>query len=115
MLPGGRGNLNPRKMKQMMKQMGIDIEEIENVEEVIIKTKERDLVFRDVDVTKMDAQGQETYQVVGEPEEEKKEVEPDEEDVELVVEQTNATEEEAKEALKETEGDIADAIVKLKD
>lgn len=114
MMPGGRGNLNPRKMKQMMKQMGIEIEEIEDVEEVVIKTKDRDLVFKEAEVTKMDAQGQETYQVVGAPEKEEKEVEPDQEDVELVVEQANATEKEAKEALKETDGDIADAIVKLK-
>ncbi|PTD93502.1 nascent polypeptide-associated complex protein [archaeon SCG-AAA382B04] len=115
MLPGGRGNLNPRKMKQMMKQMGIDIEEVEDVEEVVIKTKKRDLVFQDADVTKMNAQGQQTYQVVGEPEQEEKEVEPDEEDVELVVQQANASKEEAKKALKETDGDIADAIFKLKD
>ena len=35
------GNVNPKKMKQMMKQMGINIEEIEGVEEVTIRTKDR--------------------------------------------------------------------------
>ncbi len=115
MFPGGRGNLNPRKMQQMMKQMGIDIEEIEEVNEVIIKTKERDLVFKEAEVTKMDAKGQVTYQVVGEPKEIEKELEPEEGDIELVLEQTDATKEEAINALKETNGDIADAIVKLKE
>jgi len=65
---GGGGGLNPRKMEQMMKQMGIDVDEID-AEEVIIRTADHDLVFTDADVTKMDARGQETYQVIGEPEE----------------------------------------------
>jgi nascent polypeptide-associated complex subunit alpha len=63
----GGGGLNPRKMKQMMKQMGIEVEDID-AEEVIIRTKDEDLVFTDADVQQMDAQGQKTYQIVGEPE-----------------------------------------------
>jgi len=59
--------MNPRKMKQMMKQMGID-EELD-AERVVIETADGDdLVFDDAQVTKMDAQGQETYQIVGSPE-----------------------------------------------
>ncbi len=59
--------MNPRKMKQMMKQMGIDVEEID-AERVVIETADGDdLVFDGADVTKMDAQGQETYQIVGSP------------------------------------------------
>lgn len=114
MFPGGRGNLNSRKMQQMMKQMGIDMEEIDDVEEVKITTKEKDLVFDEVEVTKMDAKGKTIYQVVGEPEQIQKEYEPDEEDVELVIDQANTTEEKAIKALKENDGDIADAIVELK-
>ena len=34
---GGRG-MNPAKMKQMMKQMGIDVKELKDVQEVVIKT-----------------------------------------------------------------------------
>ncbi|TKX79853.1 nascent polypeptide-associated complex protein [Halorubrum sp. SD626R] len=63
----GGGGMNPRKMKQMMKQMGIDVEEID-AERVVIETADGDdLVFDGADVTKMDAQGQETYQIVGSP------------------------------------------------
>ena len=58
--------MNPRKMKQMMKQMGIDVEEID-AERVVIETADTDLVFDGAQVTKMDAQGQETYQIVGSP------------------------------------------------
>jgi len=55
-------------MKQMMKQMGIDVEELD-AERVVIETADGDdLVFDDAQVTKMDAQGQETYQIVGSPE-----------------------------------------------
>jgi len=63
----GGGGMNPRKMKQMMKQMGIDVEELD-AERVVIETADGDdLVFDDAQVTKMDAQGQETYQIVGRP------------------------------------------------
>src|SRR6056297_2554696 len=64
---GGGGGMNPRKMKQMMKQMGIDVDELD-AEEVVIRTADEELVFSDVQVTRMDAQGQETYQIVGQPE-----------------------------------------------
>ncbi|OYR56713.1 Nascent polypeptide-associated complex protein, partial [Halorubrum sp. E3] len=58
----GGGGMNPRKMKQMMKQMGIDVEELD-AERVVIETADGDdLVFDGAQVTKMDAQGQETYQ-----------------------------------------------------
>ncbi|WP_209483854.1 nascent polypeptide-associated complex protein [Halorubrum alkaliphilum] len=64
----GGGGMNPRKMKQMMKQMGIDVEELD-AERVVVETADGDLVFDGPQVTKMDAQGQQTYQIVGEPEE----------------------------------------------
>jgi nascent polypeptide-associated complex subunit alpha len=126
---GGGGGLNPRKMKQMMEQMGIDVEEID-AREVVIRTAEsEELVFSDVDVTKMDARGQETYQVIGEPEvrdadETGGEAAADEgdtgdgggvpdEDVELVAQRTGASESDAREALEAEDGDLAAAISRL--
>ena len=116
--------MNPRKMEQMMKQMGIDVEELD-AEEVIIRTADgSELVFTDVDVTKMDARGQETYQVIGEPEvregtggeageaEDAGAAIPDS-DVELVAQRTGASEEEAREALEAENGDLAAAIARL--
>jgi len=37
----GGGGMNPRKMKQMMKQMGIDVEELD-AERVVIETADGD-------------------------------------------------------------------------
>ena len=122
---GGGGGMNPRKMKQLMSQMGIDLEDID-AEEVIIRTPEEELVFHDAEVQRMDAQGQQTYQVVGEPEtrprgEKSAESGEDdaaiesgfsEDDVEIVATRTGVTEEKAREALEET-GDLAAAVQKL--
>ncbi|ERH13085.1 MAG: nascent polypeptide-associated complex protein, partial [halophilic archaeon J07HB67] len=63
----GGGGMDPRKMEQMMKQMGIDMDELD-AESVVIVTEDEELVFDAPQVTKMDAQGQETYQIVGSPE-----------------------------------------------
>jgi nascent polypeptide-associated complex subunit alpha len=127
---GGGGGLNPRKMKQMMKQMGIDVTEID-AEEVIIRTEDHDLVFDDAEVTKMDARGQETYQIVGEPTEQAHgELESadtggdagdsddtdegiPQDDIDLVVARTGAREDEARAALKANDGDLAAAVDQL--
>lgn len=123
---GGGGN--PRKMKQMMEQMGIDFEELD-ADEVIIRLGDgSELHFPDVEVTRMDAQGQRTYQVVGEPEEregtgESGDSEEDEkgdvkstipdDDVQLVATRTGVPEAEAREALEAVDGDLAAAVDRL--
>jgi nascent polypeptide-associated complex subunit alpha len=123
----GGGGMNPRKMKQMMKQMGIDVTELD-AEEVVIRTGDEELVFDDAQVTRMDAQGQETYQVVGEPEsrdpgETAGAIESDagdseesgirEEDVEIVAQRAGVSTGEAREALEAVDGDLAAAITQL--
>ncbi|MEA1985264.1 MAG: nascent polypeptide-associated complex protein [Euryarchaeota archaeon] len=114
MIPGmgGRG-MNPKKMKQMMKQMGISIDDVNDVEQVIIRTPGKDIVFNDASVSIMNAQGVDTYQVVGTPEEVPRELEILEDDVRLVAEQTGASEDGAREALKNAKGDLAEAIMSL--
>ena len=124
MFGGGGGGLNPRKMEQMMRQMGIDVEDID-AEEVIIRTAEHDLVFNDAEVTKMDARGQETYQVIGSPEkveagsaggtgadEDAGSSIPDD-DVELVAMRADVSEDDAREALEANDGDLAAAVESL--
>ena len=130
---GGGGGMNPRKMKQMMNQMGIDLTEID-AEEVIIRTEDVEYVFHDADVQRMDAQGQQTYQVVGEPDERPRgeaieggeadqadEAEsggdaPDvaDQDVEIVAQRAGVPESTAREALEET-GDLAAAVQRLEE
>ncbi len=104
--------INPAQMKAMMKQMGIKQEEIE-AERVIIEKKDSRIVIEPASVQKIIMQGQESWQITGEAREETKEVGISEDDVEMVTEKTGKSREEAKKALDESEGDIAEAILKL--
>ena len=61
------GRINPRQMNQMMKRLGINVKEIENVEKVIIITDKKEYIFENAEVTIMDAQGSKTYQITGNP------------------------------------------------
>jgi nascent polypeptide-associated complex subunit alpha len=130
----GGGGMNPRKMKQMMKQMGIDVTELD-AEEVVIRTADEELVFADVQVTRMDAQGQETYQVVGEPEvrdagsesapadtgtddaesgsDDGGETAIPADDVAIVAQRAGVSEDAARDALSAADGDLAAAIDRL--
>jgi nascent polypeptide-associated complex subunit alpha len=123
----GGGGMNSRKMEQMMKQMGIDMEELD-AEEVVIRTGDEELVFASPQVTKMDAQGQETYQIVGSPD--TRDASDDEaaagtdaaddagsaipdDDVELVAQRAGVPPSDAREALEANDGDLAAAISDL--
>jgi len=124
----GGGGMNPRKMKQMMEQMGIDFEEID-AQEVVIRTEDEEFVFTDAQVNRMDAQGQQTYQVVGEPEirergagesaavegegESEAESEIPDSDVQIVAQRAGVSESEARDALEAANGDLAAAISSL--
>ena len=107
------GRINPRQMNQMMKRLGINVKEIENVKKVVIQTDKKEYIFDDAEVTIMDAQGQKTYQISGRPKILDLKDEINKEDIDLIIEQTGKTVEEAKKALEETNGDIAEAIIKL--
>ena len=112
MMPGGMGN--PRQMKRMMKQMGMKTEDID-AKRVIIETPEKDLVFENAEVMCITVQGQKTYQIVGTPREEAKEgkVIIPESDIQLVASSAGVSEEEARAALEETNGEPAEAIIRL--
>ena len=111
MFPG----MNPRKMQQMMKKMGMQQQEIPATE-VIIKTEDKEIVITEPSVSKINMMGQETFQISGSIHERETSSEPEisEDDVKTVAEQANCSEEEAKQALEETSGDLAEAILKLK-
>lgn len=106
--------MNPRQMSMMMKKLGIDVEEIDGVQEVVIKTASKDYVFKEVEVTIMKAQGSETWQLSGSPEVQEHDVQIaiSDDDVKMVMEQTDCDEATARAALEET-GDLAEAIVKV--
>lgn len=119
-MPGMRG-VNPRQMKQAMKRLGITTEELSGVEEVVIRTRDKEYIVKDAAVTMMDMQGQRTFQIVGEATIQDRKASADkpaeasvpDEDVQLVMDQTGATREAAAKALKETGGQPAEAILKI--
>ena len=110
MFPG----MNPRKMNQMMKKMGVQQVEIDAVE-VIIRTPEKEIVITNPSVSKVNMMGQQTYQVVGEEHERELETKPEisDDDVKTVMEQTGSDEETARKAINDAEGDLAQAIMDL--
>jgi len=126
-MPGGR--VNPKQMDAMMKRLGINVEEIEGIEEVVIRTATEELVFKDASVTVMKAQGTTTYQLTGTPTRRAKagvpppktaeqqlaevQVSISDEDVAFVAQQTGRPKPEAKKALEAANGDIAEAILRL--
>ena len=63
MIPGGMRN--QRQMEMAMRRLGMTTEPIDGVEEVIIRTKDKEHVFRSPEVTILQVQGVKTYQVVG--------------------------------------------------
>ena len=116
MLPGA--GMNPKQLKQMqrsMKQMGMDMKDVKGVTEVIIKFKNKELIITNPKVNLMNFMGQDTYQISGKTKEREIETElviPDD-DVDLVATQTGVNPEEARKALEETDGDLAEAILRL--
>lgn len=121
MFGGGGGGLDPRKMEQMMKQMGIDVDSVDATEVIIRVDEDTELVFDSPQVTKMDARGQNTYQIVGSPEErdrtdtdtQTQTVDIPDDDVEMVAMRADVDEETAREALKQNDGDLAAAVAEL--
>jgi len=120
----GGGGMNPRKMQQMMKQMGIDVTEIDAETVTITTTDGEQLVFAAPEVTRMDAQGTQTYQIVGEPETQDADAssgdqpgveEPaiPEDDITLVASQAGVSAGDARKALEAEDGDLAAAISRL--
>ena len=114
MIPG----MNKKQMKQMerqMKKMGMKMDELQGVQEVIIRFEDKELIIDNPSVSLMNIMGQETYQVEGKAREVELEYEieiPDE-DVEMVANSAGVSEDKAREALEECKGDLAEAIMKL--
>jgi len=96
-----------------MKKLGMQVEPIEEVQSIVIKTPKGNWVFGPSEVSAMTMQGITTYQITGQPHFEDAAIVIPEEDIAMVAEQAQVPAEKAKEALVATKGDIAEAIVKL--
>ncbi|MFX1320746.1 MAG: nascent polypeptide-associated complex protein [Promethearchaeota archaeon] len=124
-----------RQMRRRMAQQGIEMDQVDATR-VIIESPNKTLVINQPEVILMKQAGQEIYQVIGETEEflpdeiaiseqeERVEAEPldeseikptiTENDIMLVAAQTNVDPKEAESVLRDCNGDIAKAILFLK-
>jgi nascent polypeptide-associated complex subunit alpha len=139
--------MDPRQMSMMMKKLGIDVRDIEGVQEVVVRTASKDYVFDKASVSVMKAQGVETWQVSGKPRTvdrsgtpsatpasaggsadhadrssdptpapaalTEEAYEPTSDDIALVAKETGKGLAESRNALVETKGDLAEAILRL--
>jgi nascent polypeptide-associated complex subunit alpha len=116
--------MNSREQKRMMQRMGMNMDTVTDVQQVIIRTADKDIVIDEPEVAILQVQGQKMYQVIGGQVSEQSStqrgasiaaVKPafSEEDVQLVADQTGKSLEKAKEALQEADGDLAKAILLL--
>jgi nascent polypeptide-associated complex subunit alpha len=129
---GFRG-MSPKQMARMMKKMGIEQKEIEGVREVVIRFDDKEWVILNAQVTMVKQAGSESFQISGTKSERnltgstpvktetpvsevevKKTIEIPMEDAALVASQTGVDIGVAKQALEETGGDLAAAILKLR-
>ncbi|MBI2648335.1 MAG: nascent polypeptide-associated complex protein [Thaumarchaeota archaeon] len=103
-----------RNARRMMERMGINMKEVQDVEEVVIRTRSKDIYVRSPSVSEVLAQGNRIFQVMGEVEEVEREKKKfSEEDVLLVQQQANVSREKAEAALEESDGEVAKAILRL--
>ncbi len=111
--------INPREAKRMMQRMGMNMDSIPDVEQVIIRTSSKEITIEQPEVAILQMQGQKIFQVAGgtvterAPERSVSSPVVSEEDARLVADQTGKSVEEAKRALEECEGDLAKAILLL--
>ena len=102
-------------MRRMLDKMGLDMKTMDNVEEVIIKTDTKELYLIKPQVIEMKGKDSTIFQVVASDIEEKQREVPSfkEEDIILVMQQANVSREKATQALIESKGDMAQAILNL--
>jgi nascent polypeptide-associated complex subunit alpha len=115
MIPG----IDPKKMQAIMKQMGMSQTEIP-AKRVIIEYEETNIIIDNPSVMKVKMQGQTNFQISGDVREEiaGSSSEDDEnstfaEDIKTIIEKTGCSEEQAKQAIEDSNGDLAEAILSL--
>jgi nascent polypeptide-associated complex subunit alpha len=118
--------MDNRRARRMMKQMGMNMNELGDIKRVILQGDKREIIIEGPQVTSINVQGTKMYQIAGgretegKPSTAKAAAEPEEapleipeEDILLVAQQANVSIDVAKRALEDSEGDLAQAIIKL--
>lgn len=114
--------INPRETRRMMQRMGMNMDALPDVNQVIIRTSNKEITIEQPEVAILEMQGQKIFQVIGGKTTERASMKPasvaskivvSEEDVKLVADQTGKSMEEARKTLEECDGDLAKAILLL--
>ena len=119
-LKAARGARGGRDTARMMQKMGVKMDELPDVTQVIIKTPSKEIVIDTPTVTMVTVQGEAMYQIAGgevsesQPQTMSTVNIPPEADVQLVAQQTGKSMDESRKALTDAGGDLARAILILK-
>jgi nascent polypeptide-associated complex subunit alpha len=110
-----RGGGSNREMRRMLDKMGLEMNDIGDIDEVIIKTENKEIHISKPQVVEMKGKDSTIYQIIASDIEEVERAIPSfkEEDITLVMHQSNVSKEKAIQALTDTKGDIAQAILNL--
>ena len=110
-----RRKVSPREANRMMQRMGMQVEQLDDVTRVIMETPSKRIIIDSPEVATITVQGQTMYQVGGGTmREETAGEQSSADDAKLVASQAGVSQEEATAALKQSAGDLAQAIVLLK-
>lgn len=104
-----------REMRRMLDKMGLEMKDLGNIEEVVIKTETKEIYLVKPQVVEMKGKDSTIFQVIATDIEEKEREVPSikEEDIMLVMQQANVAREKATQALIDAKGDMAQAILNL--
>ncbi len=105
--------LDPKKMEIMMKQLGIKIDTLEGIEEVILKAEDKEVVIVPKDIKMINARDVKTLQIVIKTIEEKPLFSIEEEDINILMQKSNLSYEDAKKLLEKHKGDLAKALIEI--
>jgi nascent polypeptide-associated complex subunit alpha len=104
-----------REMRRMLDKMGLEMKEMGEIEEVVIRTETKELYLIKPQVVEMKGKDSTIFQVVATDIEEREREVPSfrEEDVVLVMQQASVSKDRAIQALTDSKGDLAQAIINL--
>src|SRR5881409_4177146 len=106
--------MSPRDQQRMMARMGLKVDQLDEVSRVIMETPTKRIVIDNPEVATVSVQGQTIYQVGGGTMREEGIGGGSDEDAKLVASQAGVSSEEAASALRQSGGDLAQAIILLK-
>ncbi len=109
---GGRQN---RGMRRMIDKMGLDMKEMSDVREVTIKTNNKEIIIENPTVTEMKGKDSTIFTITAEDYSERELEVPmfNDDDLDMICDQTGVDKEKAQAALTDADGDIARAIMML--